>query len=82
MDSLRGTREAGKNQLDSLRGIREAGWSHLDSLGGTRETGKDELEPARHQKRRRVDHVIEKVYICNVWGTLGGWDVTCGDAFL
>ena len=40
------------------------------------------MEPARHQKRRRVDHVIERVYICNVWGTLGGWDVTCGDAFL
>ena len=32
MDSLRGTREAGKDSLDSLRSTREAGKDHLDSL--------------------------------------------------
>ena len=37
MDSLRGTREAGKDSLDSLRGTREAGKDQLDSLRGTRE---------------------------------------------
>ena len=37
MESLRGTREAGKDSLDSLRGTREAGKDHLDSLRGTRE---------------------------------------------
>ena len=37
MDSLRGTREAGKDSLDSLRGTREAGKDQLDSLRSTRE---------------------------------------------
>ena len=41
LDSLRGSREAGKDQLHSLQGTREAGKSHLDSLRGTREAGKD-----------------------------------------
>ena len=60
MDSLRGTREAGKDHLDSLGGTREAGKDHLDSLRGTREAGKDTREagkdlwtaweaPGRHQ---------------------------------
>ena len=40
MDSLRGTREAGKDQLDSLQGTREAGKDQLDSLRGTREARK------------------------------------------
>ena len=37
MDSLGGTREAGKAHLDNLGGTREAGKDHLDSLGSTRE---------------------------------------------
>ena len=56
MDTLRGTREAGRNQgllkviptreggkddLDSLGGTRETGKDYLDSVGGTREAGKD-----------------------------------------
>ena len=44
MDSLGGTREAGKDLLDSLGGTREAGKDHCDSLGGTREAGKDLLD--------------------------------------
>ena len=50
MDSLRGTREAGKDSLDSLGGTREAGKDQLDSLrhqGGTREA------PGRHQGGRK-----------------------------
>ena len=47
MDSLGGTREAGKDLLDSLRGTREAGKDLLDSLGGTREApGKQERTKA------------------------------------
>ena len=44
MDSLGGTREAGKDQLDSLGGTREAGKDQVDSLGGSREAGKDQLD--------------------------------------
>ena len=43
-----------RDHLDSLGGTREAGKDQLDSLGGTREAGKDQLEvpvgkPGRHQ---------------------------------
>ena len=51
MDSLRGTREAGKDHLDSLGGTREAGKDHLDSLRGTREAGKDTREAPGRQER-------------------------------
>ena len=48
-DSLRRTREAGKDpsdcdHLDSLRGTREPGKGSLDSLRGTREARKDPLD--------------------------------------
>ena len=47
MDSLRRTREAGKNYLDILGGTREAGKDHFDSLGGTREAGIDQWDSLR-----------------------------------
>ena len=47
LDSLGGTREAGKDQLDSLGGTREAGKDQLDSLRGTREAGKNHLDSSR-----------------------------------
>ena len=56
MDSLRGTKEAGKDELDSLRGTREVGKSHLDNLGGTREAGKDQLD--RLRGTREKTHLI------------------------
>ena len=51
MDSLRGTREAGKDSLDSLRGTREAGKDQLDSLRGTRDAGKTACEAPGRQER-------------------------------
>ena len=54
MDSLGGTREAGRDQLDSLRGTREAGKDSLDSLRGTWEAGKARKAPGRHQGGRKM----------------------------
>ena len=47
MDSLGGTREAGKDQLDSLGGTGEAGKDQLNSLRGTREAGKSHMDSLR-----------------------------------
>ena len=67
MGRLRGTREAGKNDLDSLGGTREAGKDQLDSLGGTREAGKDQFDSPGGTREAGKSHL----------DSLGGTRETC-----
>ena len=55
LDSLRGTKEAGKDPSDSQRGTREARKAHLDSLRGTREAGMDSLDSLRGTREAGKD---------------------------
>ena len=62
MDSLRSTREAGKDAVDSLRGTREAEKDPSDSLRGTREApcrevGKNHLDSLGGTREARKDQL-------------------------